>query len=120
MNTHFPGMANTRGAVIRLAGLGAAALLLAGCTQTIAQSRVQSALIDAGLDRGNADCMATRMVDRLTIDQLRKLEALKPQGGEPARPTTLQGYVDRVARVGDAEVLAVTTSSAALCVAGLG
>ncbi|ANK14250.1 hypothetical protein A9D12_09455 [Erythrobacter neustonensis] len=109
-----------RGHSASLAALGLGAVMLAGCVQTIAESRVQSALVDAGLDRANADCMATRMVDRLTIDQLRKLEALKPQGNEPARPTTLQGYVDRVARVGDAEVLAVTSSSAALCVAGLG
>lgn len=104
----------------KLAGLGLAALTMGACAQTIAKSRVQSALIDAGLDRGNADCMAERMVDRLTIDQLRKLEALKAKNGEPARPTTLKGYVDRVARVGDAEVLAVTSSSAALCVVGLG
>ena len=109
-----------RGRIASAAALGLGAAMLAGCVQTIAESRVQSALVDAGLDRANADCMASRMVDRLTIDQLRKLERLKPQGNEPARPTTLQGYVDRVARVGDAEVLAVTSSSAALCVAGLG
>lgn len=120
MQTHFPDNARRRMAGFRLGTLGLCALLLAGCAQTIAESRVRSALVDAGLDRGNADCMANRMVDRLTIAQLRKLEGLKPQGNEPAQPTTLEGYVERVARVGDAEVLAVTSSSAALCVVGLG
>lgn len=120
MQVRFSQCARGRSASVRFAALGLGAAMLAGCVQTLAESRVQSALVDAGLDRANADCMATRMVDRLTIDQLRKLKDLKPQKGEPARPTTLQGYVERVSRVGDAEVLAVTSSSAALCVAGLG
>lgn len=100
----------------RLAFAALAALLSAGCVQTIAESRVQSALIDVGLSPGNADCMAGRMVDRLTIDQLRKLEAMKARQGEP---TDLASYVRRVRNVGDAEVISVTASSAALCATGL-
>ena len=96
-----------------------AALLLAGCVEQIAESRVESALRDAGLSERNSACMAERMVDRLTIAQLRKLENLKPRRGEPARPTTLRGYVERVRRVGDVEVLTVTSSSAAICAVGL-
>jgi hypothetical protein len=105
--------------VIRLAGAAAALLVLGGCVQAIAQSRVETALRNAGLSSHNAGCMAERMVDRLTIDQLKRLEALRPQAGEPARPTTLAEYVERVRRVGDAEVVAVTASSAALCATGL-
>ena len=97
-----------------------AVLALSGCVQTIAENRVESALLRAGLDQRTSTCMAERMVDRLTIGQLRKLEGLKARKGEPVRPTTLKGYVDRVRRVGDAEVLAVTSSSAALCAVGLG
>ncbi len=97
--------------------LGAAAL--AGCAQTIAESRVRSALEQAGLSEPHARCMAERMVDRLTIDQLRKLEALGPREGEPRRPAGLAEFVDRVGRVGDPEVVAVTASSAALCATGL-
>lgn len=105
---------------MRLVWAACAALALTGCVQKIAESRVESALREAGLDQRNSECMAGRMVDRLSIDQLRKLEGLKARKGEPKRPTTLNGYVDRVRRVGDAEVLAVTTSSAALCAVGLG
>ena len=95
-------------AVLAAAGLGAG-----GCVQKIAEGRVRSALLDAGLSQRNADCMAHRMVDRLTIAQLRKLERLE---GEKR---SLPDYVAAVHRVGDAEAIAVTASSAALCASGL-
>jgi len=92
---------------------------LGGCAQVIAESRVRSALQDAGLSEHNAACMADRMVDRLTVDQLRRLEALGPQDGEAKRPASLGEFVQRVRRVGDPEVIAVTASSAGLCATGL-
>lgn len=92
-----------------LAGL----MIMVGCVQKIAESRVRSALIDAGLSERNSDCMAHRMVDRLTISQLRKLEALR---GEKR---SLAEYILAVRRVGDVEVIGVTASSAALCTTGL-
>lgn len=98
--------------MIRLALPVLTMVALAGCSQ-VAENRVRSALIDAGLSEKDADCMAGRMVDRLSITQLRKLEALE---GEKQ---SLQDYIDAVARVGDAEALAVTASSAALCTTGI-
>ena len=89
------------------------ALALAGCVSVIAETKVRSALLDAGLSPANADCMAERMVDRLSIGQLRKLQKLR---GEKR---SLGDYVAAVRRVGDAEALAVTASSAALCGTGL-
>lgn len=94
-------------------------LLAAGCAQTIAEDRVRSALTDAGLSDRNARCMAERMVDRLTIDQLRKLERVRAREGERSANLSLAEYVERVRRVGDAEVVAVTASSAGLCATGL-
>ena len=105
---------------MRIAALAVALALLAGCVERIAESRVRSALVDAGLSDRNADCMAGRMVDRLTIAQLRKLESLKARAGEREKPVTIGEYVERVRRVGDAEVVAVTASSAGLCAVGLG
>lgn len=98
----------------------AGVLVLSGCAETIAESRVRSALVEAGVSERDSACMAERMTDRLTIQQLRKLEALKAREGEAARPATLGEYLARVRRVGDAEVIAVTASSAGLCAAGLG
>jgi hypothetical protein len=102
-----------------LACAAASALALAGCAQTIAESRVRAALEEAGLSASNAECMAGRMTDRLTIEQLRRLEALGPREGEEDRPASLREFVERVRRVGDAEVIAVTASSAGLCATGL-
>lgn len=94
--------------------LAVAALVLGpGCVSKLAYGRVKSALVDAGLSESNAGCMADRMTDRLTIAQLRKLEALR---GEKR---SLADYVMAVRRVNDAEVLGVTASSAALCTTGL-
>ena len=91
-----------------------AVLTLAACSPSkLAYGTVKSALSDAGLSESNAACMAERMTDRLTIGQLRKLQKLK---GERR---TLGDYVTAVRRVGDAEALSVTASSAALCASGL-
>lgn len=89
-------------------------LALAGCVERIAESRVRSALVGAGLSDQTSACMARRMVDRLTIAQLRKLQAL--QG--PRR--SVADYVGVVRRLNDPEVLEVTASSAALCATGFG
>lgn len=92
----------------------------AGCVDRVVESRVKSALVDAGVSTKNARCMAGRMVDRLTIAQLRKLEELKSKKDETEKPISLRQYVERVRRVGDPEVIGVTASSAALCATGLG
>jgi len=98
-------------------GIGSA-LLLSGCATAIAESRVENALRGAGLSERNSACMAGRMVDRLSISQLRRLEELRrPSATE--RESSLGDYLERVSRVGDAEVIAVTASSAALCGTGL-
>jgi hypothetical protein len=96
----------------RLLPVVAILLATSACAEKIAEHRVRSALVRAGLSEGNADCMAERMVDRLTIKQLRKLEAL--QGGK----RSVADYVIAVRRVGDPEVIGVTASSAALCATG--
>lgn len=93
---------------------------LSSCVERIAETRVRSALAEAGLSPSVSDCMAARMVDRLSLDQLRSLERLKARSGERAQPSTAAEYVERVRRVGDLEVVSVTGSSAALCAVGLG
>lgn len=89
-------------------------LPLAACAPSkLAYGSVKSAMIEAGLSEPNAACMATRMTDRLSLVQLNKLKKLK---GEKR---SLGDYVDAVRKVGDAEALSVTASSAALCATGL-
>lgn len=92
----------------------AALAALAACTPAkLAEGRVRSALMDAGLSQPNAACMAERMTDRLTLGQLRKLQALQ----SPKR--SIADYVMTVRRVGDRELVEVTVSSALLCASGL-
>ena len=89
------------------------AMTTAGCVEKIVESRVRDALVDNGVSEMTADCMARRMVDRLSIAQLRRLERL----GGPKR--NLADYLAAVRRVGDAKAIGVTASSAALCSTGL-
>jgi len=91
--------------------------LLAGCA-TIAEGRVEHALLNAGLNQRVSACMAGRMVDQLSIAQLQRLEELR-RPSATAREASIADYLDRVRRVGDAQVLSVTTTSAALCASGL-
>jgi septal ring factor EnvC (AmiA/AmiB activator) len=93
--------------------LAVLAAATSGCAEKVAEHRVRAALVNAGVSEDDADCMARRMVDRLTIAQLRRLEALR---GEKR---SLADYVGAVQRVGDSEAIAVTVSSAALCATGL-
>jgi len=98
----------------RASSLALAFVLAAGgCAPSkLAYGKVRSALVDAGLSDSNAACMAERMTDRLTIGQLKRLQALQgPKRG-------LADYVATVKRLGDAELLGVTTSAAALCATG--
>ncbi len=97
----------------RAAVLALACVLAACAPSKLAYGQVKSAMIDAGLSEPNAACMATRMTDRLSLIQLNKLKQLR---GEKQ---SLADYVAAVRRVGDAEALSVTASSAALCATGL-
>jgi hypothetical protein len=91
-----------------------AVLALTACTPSrLAYGEVKSALVEAGLSESNSACMADRMTNKLTLRQLMKLQALR---GEKR---SLTDYVAAVRRVGDAEVISVTASSAALCATGL-
>lgn len=94
-------------------GVGMIVALAACAPSKLAYVSVKSAMVEAGLSEPNAACMATRMTDRLSLVQLNKLKKLK---GEKR---SLGDYVDAVRKVGDAEALSVTASSAALCATGL-
>jgi hypothetical protein len=87
-------------------------LLASGCVEKIAEHKVRSALVDAGLPPATSDCMARRMVDQLTISQLRKLQALQ---GEKR---SVMDYVAAVHRVGDPKVFQVTAAAGAVCATG--
>ena len=88
-------------------------LALGGCVENIARNKVETALTDAGLDTEDARCMAQRMVDRLSVAQLRQLEVLK------GHTSNALAFALAVRRIKDPEVIKVTLKAAAVCLSGL-
>ncbi|WP_253190381.1 hypothetical protein [Sphingomonas sp. LM7] len=89
-----------------------AALLLAGCA--VPEARLRAGLIRSGLPKPLSACMAQRMVDRLSLKQLMRIADLPYAGGAES----VDQFLHRVRALGDAQILGVTSSSAALCATG--
>jgi hypothetical protein len=92
----------------------AAILLLSACA--IPEARLRHGLENAGLSHAMAACMAERMVDRLSLIQLRRIGDL-PYARESV---SVSEFLHRIRALGDAQILGVSSSSAALCAVGLG
>ncbi|HEV7660317.1 MAG TPA: hypothetical protein VGO55_10770 [Allosphingosinicella sp.] len=94
---------------------GALALaLLASCA--VPEARLRAGLVNAGLPRSLAACMAERMAERLSLIQLRRIGDLP----RASSSVSVEQFLHRVRSLGDAQILAVSSSSAALCAVGLG
>ena len=87
--------------------------LLTACASP--ESRVRSALLDAGVRPVVARCMADEMTDRLSIGQLQQLTRAQGVPGERLSDLSAGDLVARAERVGDREVVAVTAAAAAVC-----
>ena len=98
----------------RIALVGIALLALSACATP--ETRVRTALMDAGLSQPMAACMADRMVDRLSLIQLNKLNGLKKLRGQDMRKVTVEEFLRRTRALQDTEILGVTTSSGLICV----
>jgi len=95
--------------VLAIGGL----LMLAACSTP--ETMTRQGLVSAGISRPVAACMASRMVDRLSILQLRRLAGL----GKAQDSRDLDQFVYRVRSLHDPEIVQVTATSAALCASGL-
>lgn len=95
--------------------------LFSGLANPLVEMQVKSALVQSGTGEGRAECMAERMVKRLTIIQLWKLrQGMAAQPGEPEEGYGLGELIKRLGRVDDGEAVAVLTTSAGLCAIGIG
>jgi hypothetical protein len=90
-----------------------AALTLSACATP--EARLRTGLHDAGLSKAMSACMAERMVDRLSLVQLRRLSSLGTLKEKRIGDLTFDQFLHRVRALKDPEILTVTTSSAALC-----
>ena len=99
---------------IRFIGPLAALLALAACA--IPEARLRRGLENAGLTRPMAACMAQRMADRLSLIQLRRIGDLPYASSS----VSVSEFLHRIRALGDAQILGVSTSAAALCAVGMG
>ena len=88
-------------------------LALAACATP--ESRVRSALLDAGLSKPVSTCMAQRMVDRLSLGQLQKLSRLSGLRGRRIGDLTIGQFVRETRGLGDPEIFAVVTTAGLGC-----
>ena len=89
------------------------ALALSACATP--ETRVRTALMDAGLSQPIAACMADRMVDRLSLVQLNKLSGLKKLRGQDMRKITVEDFLKHTRSLQDPEILGVVSSSGLIC-----
>ncbi len=89
-----------------------------GLLEQVTETRVEQALLANGVPENLAACMAPRMTDKLSINQLRKLERLAPEEGEGRLPSSPGQALARLRRVDDDEAVRVLISSGTTC--GLG
>ena len=82
---------------------------LAACS--VPEDRLRTGLRSAGLPAPLSACMAERMVDRLSLLQLRRMAGL-PKARDSQ---TLDQFLYRLRSLGDPEIVAVASSSAAVC-----
>lgn len=88
-------------------------LALSACATP--ETRVRTALTDAGLSRPIATCMADRMVDRLSLLQLNKLSGLKKLRNAEMKKLSVDQFLRRTRSLQDPEILSVVTSSGLIC-----
>ncbi len=91
----------------------ASVLALSACATP--ETRVRTALTDAGLSQPIAACMADRMVDRLSLIQLNRLSGLKKLRDKDVRKLSIDEFLRRTRSLQDPEILSVVTSSGLIC-----
>lgn len=89
-----------------------ATALLVSCATP--EARLRIGLVTAGLPADLSACMAARMVDRLSLIQLRRLSDL-PAARDSA---SVDQFLRRVRSLRDPEIWTVASGSAALCASG--
>ena len=87
---------------------------MGGCA-TVVESRVETALVDAGIPSGMAGCMAEIWADDLSVNQIRGISDFADNVRDDGDELTVRRLLGHVREWNDAEALAVVTTSAARC-----
>lgn len=90
-------------------------LVLSGCTSLSPESRLRAKLTEAGLSPRMAGCMARRMVDHLSLAQLRKLQSLASLRKSHSEEMTIDRFLHKLRALEDPEIFAETSKAAIRC-----
>jgi hypothetical protein len=90
-----------------------ASLTLTACATP--ETRIRNSLVEAGLPKSVAGCMAGRMVDKLSLGQLMKLRGLGKLQDKSVRELSVAEFIKRTKALQDPEILGVVTSSGLVC-----
>jgi hypothetical protein len=93
----------------------ALALSLAACATVSPEAKVRNALLDVGLSPPMAECMAERLVDRLSLAQLRRLNSLAKLPGRDIGNMTVDEFLYRTRALQDPEIFSVVSRAGLGC-----
>jgi hypothetical protein len=79
------------------------------------EARVRSKLIEAGIRPPVAGCMAERMVDKLSLVQLKRLQSLGGLGTKNVREMSVDELVRRLRALDDPEIVSVVLRAGIGC-----
>ncbi|MEP2990815.1 MAG: hypothetical protein ABJN60_10320 [Parasphingorhabdus sp.] len=86
---------------------------LAACATP--ETRVRNGLMSVGLSEPISRCMAGRMVDRLSLGQLNKLNGLGKLRKRDPGDVSFNEFVKQTKSLRDPEIVGVVTSSGVIC-----
>lgn len=92
-----------------------ALLALSACATPSPEARVRTKLLEAGLSPPMASCMAERLVDRLSLQELRRLSSLAKIGNRDVREMTVEEFLHRIRALQDPHILKVVTTAGLGC-----
>ena len=86
-----------------------------GVIDEVNEDNIRAVLLENRVPKPMANCMAPRLVDQLSLNQLRKLQRAAPQDGEGAVPLSTGEAIARLRRVDDRETVETVVSVAGGC-----
>lgn len=92
-----------------------AALSLSACATVSPEARVRDKLMEAGLSPRMSSCMAERMVDRLSIPQLKRLQSIVSLRDADYRGMTIDRLLYKLRAIDDPEIFTVTSRAGLAC-----
>ncbi len=90
-------------------------LALSACATMSPETKVRTRLMEAGLSRPMASCMAERLVDRLSMQELRRLGSLSKLGTRRMGDMTIDELLHRLGALNDPHILKVVAKAGIGC-----